>query len=216
MAITISTGTTVAIATAYGTAYNMTAITNASEAVATMAAGHGFVVGDFLEITSGWDLLNGRIVRVKAVSTNDITLESINTSSTSLYPAGSGTGSARKVSTWTNVSQIQTVDTSGGDQNYADITTIVDRVQKQVPTTRNAQLIDLTVFFDPSLSYYASAVTASDTSATIGLRIIFPNASRIVANAYISVQKVPSIAANAPLTAQLSFSTYAEPVVYTS
>lgn len=214
MAITIATGTQVAIATTYGSTVNMTTITNAAEAVATLAAGHSVVVGDFLEVTSGWDLLNGRIVRAKAVSTNDITFETINTTSTSNYPAGSGTGSIRRITAWTSITQVQGVDTGGGDQNYADITSITDRTQKQVPTTRNAQTIDLTVFDDPSLTYYAAAVAAADASSTIGLRLVFPNGSRIVANSYISVQKMPTVAVNQPLTARLSFSAYAEPVRY--
>lgn len=214
MAITIATGTQVAIATTYGSAVNMTAITNATEAVATLAAGHGVVVGDFLEVTSGWDLLNGRIVRAKTVATNDVTFEAINTSSTANYPAGSGTGTIRRITAWTSVMQVQGVDTGGGDQNYADITTITDRTQKQAPTTRNAQTIDLTVFDDPSLTYYASAVSAAESSSTIGLRLIFPNSSRIVINAYISVQKMPTVAVNQPLTARLSFSAYAEPTRY--
>lgn len=214
MSITIATGTQVAIATTYGSAVNMTAITNATEAVATLGAGHGVVVGDFLEVTSGWDLLNGRIVRAKTVATNDITFENINTTSTSNYPAGSGTGTVRRITAWTSVTQVQGVDTGGGDQNYADITTIADRTQKQVPTTRNAQTIDLTVFDDPALGYYAPAVAAAEASSTIGLRLIFPNNSRIVINSYISVQKMPSVAVNQPLTAKLSFSAYAEPTRY--
>lgn len=214
MSITIATGTQVAIATTYGSAVNMTAITNATEAVTTLGAGHGVVVGDFLEVTSGWDLLNGRIVRAKTVATNDITFENINTTSTSNYPAGSGTGTVRRITAWTSVTQVQGVDTGGGDQNYADITTIADRTQKQVPTTRNAQTIDLTVFDDPALGYYAPAVAAAEASSTIGLRLIFPNNSRIVINSYISVQKMPSVAVNQPLTAKLSFSAYAEPTRY--
>ena len=82
MAITISTGTVAAIASTYGSAVNMTAITNASEAVATLAAAHGVVVGDFLEVTSGWGRLDKRIVRAKTVATNDVTFEGINTTST--------------------------------------------------------------------------------------------------------------------------------------
>lgn len=214
MAITISTGTTVAIATTYGSAVTMSAITNATEAVATLAAGHGVVVGDILEVTSGWDLLNGRLVRAKTVATNDVTFESINTTSASSYPAGTGTGSIRRITAWTSVSQVQSVDTGGGEQQFADITTISDRTQKQVPTTRAAQTLTLTVFDDPALSYYAPAVSAADSSATIGLRVVFPNNSRILMNCYISVQKTPTVAVNAPLTAQLTFSTIAEPTRY--
>ena len=216
MAITIATGTQIAIASTYGSSSNMTAITNATEAVATIATGHGIVVGDFLEVTSGWDLLTGKIVRVKTVVTDTITFESINTSSTSNYPAGTGTGSVRRITAWTNITQVQGIDTSGGEINFADITTISDRTQKQVPTTRGAQQITMTVFDDPSLSWYAVAVAASDAVTPTGLRIIFPNASRLVANGYFSLQKTPTVAINAPLTAALDFSAVSDPVRYSS
>jgi hypothetical protein len=214
MSITIATGTLIAVASTYGSVVNMTAITNASEAVATLAVGHGVVVGDFLEVTSGWDLLNGKIVRVKTVATNDITFETINTTSTSSYPVGTGTGTIRRITAWTNVTQVQGIDTGGGEQNYADITAVTDRTQKQVPTTRNAQAINLTVFDDPAQSYYAVVVAAADSSSTIGLRIIFPNASRLVCNGYISLQKTPKVASNQPLTADINFSSFSEPVRY--
>ena len=129
MAITLATGTQVAIASTYGTSVAMSAITNASEAVATLAAAHGVVVGDFLEVTSGWDLLTGRLVRVKTVVTNDVTFEAINTSSVTNYPAGTGVGSIRRITAWTSITQIQGLSTSGGDQSFADITTITDRTR---------------------------------------------------------------------------------------
>ncbi len=214
MAITLATGTLVAVASTYGTGFTISAITNANPAVATLSASHGVIVGDFIEITSGWDLLTNKVVRVSAVSTNDVTLEGINTSSTSLYPTGSGTGTGREITAWTNITQIQSIGTSGGDQNYASITTISDRTEKQVPTTRAAQTIDMTVFDDPSLSYYSVVQTASDTSALTALRIIFPNSSRMVANGYFSLQKTPNVEINAPLSASINFSAAADPVRY--
>lgn len=216
MAVTLATGTLVAIASTYGTGFTISAISNANPAVATLSASHGVVVGDFIEITSGWDLLNGKVVRVSAVSTNDVTLESINTSSTSLYPAGSGTGTGREITAWTTITQIQSISTSGGEQNYADITTIADRTQKQIPTTRGAQTIDMTVMDDPTLSYYSVVQTAADTSSLTALRIVFPNASRLLANGYFSLQKTPNVNINAPLTASINFSSAADPVRYST
>ena len=213
MAITIATGTTIAVASTYSAVFAMSAITNATEAVATLAGGHGTAVGDFLEVTSGWDLLTGRIVRAKTVSTNDITFELINTVG-GLYPVGTGIGSIRRITAWTNITQVQGMDTSGGDINFADITTISDRTQKQVPTTRSAQQITMTVFDDPALAWYAPVTVASDGTLPTGLRIIFPNASRLVANGYYSLQKTPTVAINAPLTAQIGFSALADPVRY--
>ena len=214
MSITLATGTQVAIASTYGTAVVMSALTNATEAVATLGASHGVVVGEFLEITSGWDLLTGQIVRVKTVVTNDVTLENINTTSTTNYPAGTGTGTIRRITAWTPITQVQGLSTSGGDQAFADITTITDRTQKQIPTTRSPQQIDMTVFDDPTLSWYSVVAAASDGSIATGFRIVFPNNSRLVANGYFSLQKTPTVAANAPLTASIGFSSLANPVRY--
>jgi hypothetical protein len=216
MSVTIATGTQASIASTYGSSVNMTAITNATEAVATLAVGHGVVVGDFLEVTSGWDLLNNRIVRIKTVATNDVTMETIDTSSTSNYPAGSGTGSIRRITAWTSITQIQQIQTSGGDLDFADITSIVDRVKKQVPTVRSAIQIDLTVFDDPSLGWYNTVRTASETFAATALRLVFPNASRMVANGYYSLQTTPNVASNSPLTAGIGFSALATPTRYST
>ena len=216
MAITLATGTLVAVASTYGTGFTISAISNANPAVATLSGSHGVVVGDFIEITSGWDLLTNRVVRVSNVATNDVTLEGINTTSTSLYPVGTGTGTGREVTAWTNITQIQSIGTSGGDQNYAQITNLADRVEKQVPTTRSAQTIEMKVFDDPALSYYAVVQTASETSALTALRIIFPNASRMIANGYFSLQKTPNVEINSPLTASINFSSAADPVRYST
>lgn len=214
MAITLATGTQLAIASTYGASVNMTALTNASEAVATLAVGHAVVVGDFLEVTSGWDLLNGRIVRVKTVATNDITFESINTASTTNYPAGTGTGTIRRITAWTTISQVQSFDTSGGDLNFADVTTITDKTQKQVPTTRSAQALSMTVFDDPALAGQIAVQAASDANSPAAFRIVFPNASRMVINGYWSIGSAPSVAVNAPLTQNITFSGVAQATRY--
>jgi hypothetical protein len=214
MAFTISTGTAVSIAKTYGTAVSMTAITNAAEAVATLGAGHGVVVGDWLEITSGWGRLNGRIVRVKTVATNDVTLEAINTTSTTLYPAAGGTGSIRRITVWDDVAQIKELSLSGGDQQFADITTLADVVSKQIPTIRNAQALTIQAFDDPSLAYYATVVAYADTSTQAAVRLSMPNGSKIVANGYWSIKKVPEVARNEALVTSIDMSIVSEPTRY--
>jgi len=214
MAITLATGTQLAIASTYGTAVSMTAITNAAEGVATLGAGHSVVVGDFLEVTSGWDLLTGRIVRAKTVATNDITFEGINTTSVSSYPAGSGVGTIRRITAWTAITQVQSFDTSGGDLSFADITTIVDRTQKQVPTTRSPQQFSVTVFDDAALAGQVAVQAASDANVPTAFRVVFPNASRMVINGYYSIASSPNLAVNAPLTNTIGFSAVAQSTRY--
>jgi hypothetical protein len=214
MAITRATGTLVAIASTYGTAVTMTAITNAAEAVATLGAGHGVVVGDYLEVTSGWDLLSARIVRAKTVATNDVTFEAINTVDVGRYPVGTGVGTIRRVTGWTNISQItRDFSVSGGGQNYANITTLVDAIEKQIPTTRSPVEVVLPVYDDPALPWYSVVNTASDSAAATALRMSFPGGSKLVANAYWSLQNVPTIE-DSTLRSQVALSFAAQPTRY--
>ena len=216
MAITLAVGTVAAIASTYATSKNMTAITNATEAVATLEASHGVVVGDYLEVTSGWDRLNARIVRAKTVATNDVTFEGINTTSTTNYPAGTGTGTIRRITAWTNLSQITSgITVSGGEINFADVTTLTDTTQKQIPTTRNPVSVSMPLFDDPSLSWYSTVSSASETRTATGMRMSFPNGSKLVANAYWSLQTVPTIE-DSTLRARIDLAFAAEPVRYTT
>lgn len=208
MAITLVTGTVAAIASTYGSSKTMSAISNASQAVATLEASHGVIVGDYLEVTSGWSKLDKRIVRVSAVSTNDVTFENINTSSTTNYPAGTGTGSVREITAWTTIQQLKGSTSSGGDQQFADITTIDDLEQRQAPTIRSATVTNLTVFDDPSLSWYTAAIAADEARTPYAVRFSFPNGSKLLANAYWSVQRTPGIQTNQALETQVTL-TYA-------
>jgi hypothetical protein len=194
MAITKAVGTGVDIASTYGSAVTMSAITNATEAVATLAVGHGVVVGDYLEVTSGWGKLTGRIVRAKTVASNDVTLESVNTTSVSDYPAGAGAGSIRRITAWTEITQrTPNFSTSGGEVTYADVTTLQDTEERKLPIRRGAVDMSIPGFFDLSLGWVATVRSASDTSTPTGVRVRFPNGNKLVGNAYWSFRDAPTI-----------------------
>ena len=219
MAKTLATGTVGAVAKTYGNSVNMTAITNsalAGEAVATLAVGHGVVIGDYLEIKSGWGKLDGQIHRVKTVATNDVTLEKFDTNNTTNYPPGTGAGSIRRITAWSNLSQVKTLGSSGGEQQYADVTAIDDVVERKIPTIRSAVTADYEVFDDPALPWYADVGAASDASTPYGIRYSFPNGSKLVASVYWSLMKVPMITKNEALTTKISVAFDAPPMRYTS
>lgn len=193
MSVTKTSGTQFAIGSTYGTTKNMTAITNANPAVATLEVGHGVIVGDFIELTSGWDLANGRIFRVSALATNDATLEGFNTLDTSKYPAGTGVGTIREVSAWTTLSQVSPAfGVSGGEQNFADTTFVSNLIRTQIPTDRNPISVTLPTFFDPTLPWFGTVRTASENASPYAFRMIFPNGSRLVCGAYWSLRGVPT------------------------
>lgn len=113
----LPTGSRIAVATTLSEPKDITAVSNANEAVCT-AAGHGLVVGDIIVLKSGWDRFDNRVFRVKAVAAPDsFTLEgrAADTTNTTLFPAGGGIGSFQKVLTWVDVLKVLTNNTSGGD-----------------------------------------------------------------------------------------------------
>lgn len=216
MSITLAVGTQVAIASTYGATKAMSAINNANPAVATLEAAHGIIVGDFMEITSGWDRLNGRMARCSVLSTNDATLEAIDTSSTARYPAGTGTGSVREVTAWTSIGQITSeISVTGGEQQFADITTLADNTQKQIPTVRSPLQVTLPLFDDPALAFVAIVRAAADSATPTAVKFTYPNGSILVANAYWSMLEVPTIQ-DSTLRGKIDLTFTATPTRYAS
>jgi hypothetical protein len=110
----VPTGATFYVASAFGAVKTVTAVSNAAEAVVT--ATHDFSNGDIVEVTSGWGRLNKRAFRVKSVSTTvSFVLEGADTSSTAFFPVGTGIGTVRKVSTFTQITTVMSPSSSGGD-----------------------------------------------------------------------------------------------------
>ncbi len=220
MAITLSTGATIAIAKAYlpalgSAATATTALSNAPECVVT--ATHSLVAGDYVVMASGWGLLDQRVARVKSVSGGtSFVLEGVDTSDTSKYPATTGVGTFRKINTWSTLSQVKGISASGGAQQFADITSISDTVIRQIPTVKDAVNMTIDVFDDPTLTWYADVIAADTARSPYALLMTFPNGSKLVANAYWSVMKVPTMETNQALMTQISLSYAAEPVRYSS
>lgn len=110
----VPTGSTFYVATAFATAKTVSAVSNAAEAVVSSTA-HGFSNGDIVEMTSGWGRLHLRSFRVKSVSTDSFVLEGADTSSTSFFPSGTGTGSVRKVTAFQQITTVMNPSASGGE-----------------------------------------------------------------------------------------------------
>jgi hypothetical protein len=110
----VPTGSTFFIASAFAANKTVTAVSNAAEAVVT--ATHDFLTGDIVEMTSGWGRLNKRSFRVKSVTgTTSFVLEGADTTSTNFYPPGTGVGTVRKVSAFTQITTVMNPSSSGGE-----------------------------------------------------------------------------------------------------
>ncbi|RZL39226.1 MAG: phage tail protein [Rubrivivax sp.] len=209
--VSLPNGSTVFIASGYGSALPVTILTNASPAVATSAA-HGLTNGDFVEVSSGWGRLDQKVCRVTGVTTNTFNLESIDTTSTTIYPAGSGIGSVRKITGYTQLAQILSSNSTGGEQQFATYQFLEADGEKRIPTTKSASGLTFSVADDPAQAGYILASAANDDRAKRAIKIVLSNGGILSYNAYVSINKTPSLTTNAIMAVEATLSLLAEPV----
>ena len=198
MAIYLAVGLSVQIAAAYAAVpLAFSGATNAAETVLAMASTAGLATNDIVEVISAWGLMSGRTVRLKNVVANtSITLEGVDTLDLVRFPGApaGAVGTVRKVTQWLPLSQLTSKITfEGGDQQYADITTLDDRTQRQIPTVRSPQKASFEAYFDASLPWVAAVKAVSDASRVAAVRVVYPGNASTLGSAYWSMADVPSI-----------------------
>jgi hypothetical protein len=192
----------------------MSAITNANPGVATLEASHGIATGDFFEVTSGWSRLTNKIVKAGTVSTNDVPLLGIDTSLTSIYPSGGGTGTVREITTWTQIAQVLTSQSQGGEQQFLTYQFLESDSEKRIPTTKSAGGWNITIADDATQAGYLELVKANDDRLQRALKVTLPSGGVLVYNAYVSINKTPTLTVNEIMACEVTFSFLAEPVRY--
>lgn len=205
MGFRLPNGATLQIASAYGAAIPVTALSNANPAVATAAA-HGLADGDIISVTSGWTRLNDRAARVDNSLSGSFELEKINTLNVQPYPAGSGAGSVREVTAFVEISQITDVGTSGGDQQFTTFGFLADDDDRQLPTSKNPISMSFTVADDPDLPYVAVVEEADEDKQPRVLRLNLPGGSVILYSAYVSITATPTLSRNNVMSRTITIS----------
>lgn len=213
MAARLPDGATVSLSTTYGSPLTVSAITNANPAVATSTA-HGLANGDLVEVTSGWSNLNGRIMRVASAAANTFALEGLDATSTTLYPAGSGAGSVRKITAFQQITQIMGFTTSGGDLQFVNFSFLEQNFETQLPTIFSAQSISIDIADDATLAGYIALKAAADIRATRAIRLIMPDASNVNYNGIVSLNETPTVTKGAVMTVKAALSLTNRPVRY--
>lgn len=212
--ISLPNGALVAIAASYGAAKAISAISNANPGIASLATGHAIAAGDFMEVTSGWTRLTDKIVKAGTPVGDDIPLAGIDTTPTSIYPALGGVGSVREILTWTQLSQILTSSSSGGEQQFLEYQLLEADAKKRIPTAKNAAGLAFSIADDPTLAGYILASAANDDRLPRAVKITLPSGAVLLYNAYISLNKTPSLTVNEIMAVEVTLSLLAEPVRY--
>ncbi len=212
MAVTLPNGATVEIASGLSAAITVSAVTNASPAVAT--ATNTYVAGDFVVVTSGWSRLTDKVVRVSAPTAGNFALEGIDTTSTTIYSVGAGAGTSKKVTGWTQLQQILTSSSNGGEQQFLDYQFLEADAAKRIPTFKSPAGLTFTVADDPTLAGYILAKQANDDRLARAVRVNLPNGAKLLYNAYISLAPSPTLSVNEVMAVEVTLSLLAEPVRY--
>lgn len=216
MTVRLPNGATVAINTAFGASKTMSAFSNANPGVMTLEASHGITVGDIFVVTSGWSRADGNVYRASAVATNDVSVEGLNTSSTTLFPSGSGTGSVKEVTGWQQITQILEVSTSGGEQQFVTYSFLEEDSEHQIPTIKSPTSYRLRIGDDASLAHYAYLDTADADRQPRAMRVVLPGGSVIYWYAYVTLNKTPTLVKNEIMGLEVTLSVINAVTRYTS
>lgn len=206
MAQQFPNGTVFSVSTAFGTAVDVTAVTNANPAVATATSPP--TDGTIGVMTSGWPSLNQRVVRTDGADTSSFEIDGFDTTDTSDYPAGEGKGAFTPVSTWVTLSQVTNIQKSGGEQQFYQWQYAEDPSgqQQQRPTFKNAKSLQLTMDFDDALDWYDSLKDADAAKDPVVLRAKLPNGKTLYYYVYPSFDADPSMNLNQNMQNVATFS----------
>lgn len=206
MAYKLPNGSTFDFAATYSAPVVVSAISNATEAVVS-AAGHTFAVGDIVVLTTGWQKLTERAFRVKSVTaTTSFVLEGVNTTSLTRFPVGASAGSVRKVMTWVRINQIMDVSFAGGDQNFYTWAFLEDQDERQMPTTKSASSLTLTVADDPAQAFVPIVEAADEDDAPRVQRLNLVNGDILLYNSVVSFTSTPTLERDNLMTRTITMS----------
>ncbi|MPT54957.1 phage tail protein [Delftia sp.] len=192
MAYTVPDGSKLFISTVYGTAIAVTAVTNASPAVASAAA-HGLPNGKEFIFTSGWDDANNRVFRVANTAAGTFAIDGLDTLNENRFTPGGGIGSVLPITTWQEIQQVLNPSTSGGDAQFAEVAPLASMNTFQIPTGFSATSITIPIGDDPSLPGYKAVKKASEDRLLVALKVLKPNGNVNYFYGYIALNEIPSL-----------------------
>lgn len=181
--------------TTFGAAKSVTAVSNASPAVATSTA-HGLLDGDEVIFTSGWEDATDTVFRVDQLTADTFALMGLNTTDTSFYPSGSGIGNVKKVSTWIEIPQVLSISTSGGDARFTTISPLAKRNDINVPTGFNAMSITVTMGHDPANANYQQMLDIARSLSKVAFKMVLSGGAVGYGYGYMSVSEAPQLNRN--------------------
>lgn len=192
MAYSLPEGSSQQFSNTLAAAKTITAITNANPAVAACTA-HGYATGDEIMLSSGWEDATDSVYKIESVDANSFRILGLDSTNTSFFPAGSGGGSAQKLSAWTAIPQVLTISASGGDARFTDVNPLAKRNGIRIPTGFNATSITLSLGFDATTPTYKTMVGISRSLSKVAFKQVLSGGSVQYGYGYLTVSEFPKL-----------------------
>jgi hypothetical protein len=213
MAYSFPEGAKFFFSTTFASAKTISALTNANPAVASSTS-HGYSDYDEVLLTSGWEDATDSVYQVDQSDANTFSVLGLYTADTSFFPAGSGTGTAQKISSWQEIPQVLSISTSGGDPRYTTISPLAKRNSINVPTGFNAQSIQLSLGHDASNSVYQTMQQVSRALTKCAFKLLLSGGETAYGYGYMAVSEFPALNVNQANTVQAAITFLGRSVSY--
>lgn len=194
---------------------SVTAVTNANPASLTSTT-HGYVDNDELLFNSGWEDAKDAIYRADQIDANTFTLLGLNTTSTTFFPAGSGTGTTQKVGTWVQIPQVLTIATQGGDPRFTPVQLLASRNEVRIPTGFNATTTVLTLAHDPADANWLTMIDISRALTPVSFKMVLGGGGTTYGYGYMACNESPQMNANRVNEVSASFAFLGRQISYST
>lgn len=201
----------------FASAKTVEAATNANPTVVTSTA-HGYTDSDLLLVTdAGWEDATDTVWKADQQSTDTLLLLGLDTSNTNFYAAGGMVGaSMQKISTWVEIPQVLTIQTSGGDPRFTPVSPLGRRNSFNIPTGFNPISTTLTIGHDPANSTYQAMLGISRALEKVAFRLVLNGGAQMLGYGYMATSEVPSLNVNQVNSVTVAFAMQGRQISYAS
>jgi hypothetical protein len=202
------------VETAAATGITINAISKANPGVVTYT-GTDPANGDYVRFSvAGMVELHERIGRVANVNAGSNTFEIEGENTTNYETFTSGTFSV--LTFGVSMSNVQDVNVSGGEPEFADITTIHDQVRRRVPTVVSPFSLAFGCLFAPTDSAMIELKEATTELTKRAVRLRFASGSKMAFDSYVSAAGIPTGAAQDVVKTNVSLEAQGVPSIWST
>lgn len=201
------------VQTGLGAAIALVSISKAATGVAKYSGAVDPNVGDIILMAAqGMYQVDKRLFRIANVNPAAKTFE-LENEDTSTYDSLVA-GSFQVVTFGASFATVQSVNVSGGDPEFADVTTIHDNVRKRVPTIVSPLSFGMDNIFDLADPGFVECNKAYKAKSMRAVRLRFGTGAKMLLLGYVAAAGVPTGQAQGVVQTKVSIEAQNMPTVY--